>query len=356
LVAGESVDIFLDGGATPIGSATIATGSTDWTWTQPTALSIATHSYIAKIKSNGVYVSSSSAFNIVVASTPLVLDLNGDGVQTVDAAQGVQFDLMDTGTKQTVGWVSKHDGLLAIDLNGDGQINSGAELFGDHMRLADGSLAQDGWSALAALDNNGDAVIDAQDAAFSQLRVWVDANGNGSTDAGELRTLAEMHIANISLQADTHSVQQNGNVVQAFSSYTTTEGATHEIADVGFKVQASGSGLFTLHNGESLDLSAVTTANQNGQITQVDMSSDQAANTVTLSLADVLSTPLSNGMHTLTLTGDANDSVAMNLADWVSAGTTVSNAGNTYAVYHAASDLTAQLLIDLNMVNANHVG
>jgi len=61
-------------------------------------------------------------------------------------------------------------------------------------------------------------------------------------------------------------------------------------------------------------------------------------------------------MHTLTLTGDANDRVAMNLADWVSTGTTVSNEGHTYAVYHAASDLTAQLLIDMTMVNANHVG
>ncbi|MFI3121810.1 MAG: hypothetical protein QX203_17715, partial [Methylococcaceae bacterium] len=93
--------------------------------------------------------------------SPLILDLNGDGVQTTNVLDnGVNFDLNATGQKISSGWVSKEDGLLAIDLNGDGNIDSGAELFGTASQLADGSKAQDGFQALAALDGNRDGKID----------------------------------------------------------------------------------------------------------------------------------------------------------------------------------------------------
>lgn len=71
----------------------------------------------------------------------------------------------------------KHDGLLAIDLNHDGKINNGSELLGNSTRLADGSLARDGWQALAQYDDNADGIIDAKDAVFNDLRVWVCAMG-----------------------------------------------------------------------------------------------------------------------------------------------------------------------------------
>ena len=351
LAAGETVDIFLDGATTAIGSATIAIDATSWTWAQPTALTAATHTYVAKIKSSGAYIGTSNTFSVVVAATPLVLDLNGDGVQTVSAEQGVEFDLLATGTKQTVGWVDKHDGLLAMDLNGDGQINSGAELFGDHTQLADGSLAKDGWAALAAQDSNADGVIDTMDANFDKLRVWVDANGDGITDAGELQTLDEVHIASINLQADTRSVQQNGNVVQMFSTYTTTDGATHEVADVGLKVQAADAGFFTLRNGDSLDLSALGTSTL---VDRIDMSADTAANTVKLTLSDVLGLHATNGQHKLTLTGDANDTANVNLNEWLNTGNTVTDHGHSYTVYNGATDSSAQLLIDQHMLMANH--
>ena len=53
------------------------------------------------------------------------------------------------------------------DLNGDGQINSGAELFGSSTKLADGSVASTGWAALAALDTNGDGSAD-----LSETHAW----------------------------------------------------------------------------------------------------------------------------------------------------------------------------------------
>ncbi len=231
LSGSQYVEIF--DGATSLGNATVS-GMT-WTFNVPAA-SYATHTYTAQVKDGTQVLSTSSNFTLIVAATPLVLDLNGDGVQTISVSEGTQFDLLNTGTQQSVGWVDRHDGLLAIDLNGDGHINSGAELFGDHMQLPNGSLAKDGWHALAAMDSNADGQINAQDEGFDRLLVWVDANGNGTSDAGELSTLAATHIASIDLAANNHSVQQNGNVVQYFSTYTTLDGRTHEVADVGFQV------------------------------------------------------------------------------------------------------------------------
>ena len=346
LIGTQSVHIF--DGTTDLGAATVA--GTSWTFT-PTA-SVATHSYTAKVMDGAAVLTTSNVQSVTVVSTPLVLDLNGDGVQTVGVEQGVQFDLLANGTKQNVGWVSKQDGLLAIDLNGDGQINSGAELFGDHTVLADGLLAKEGWSALAGQDTNGDTIIDAQDANFDKLRVWVDANSNGVTDAGELHTLADMHIASINLNHYADSVQQSGNVVTAFSSYTTTDGATHEIADVGFKMQSALSSVFTLGVNESLDLSGLANA---ALVSTIDMASNSSANTVKLTLNDVLNTAITNGVHSLKLIGTADDAVDLDMSEWTNTGTTVTEGEHTFAVYNANATSAAQLLIDQAMINAGHV-
>jgi hypothetical protein len=133
-----------------------------------------------------------------------------------------------------VGWVSKSDGLLVRDINGDGVINNGAELFGSATQLADGHRAGNGYNALAELDLNHDGKIDAHDAVFGELKVWVDGNSNGLTDAGELHGLAELGVASLDLHAQAGSATDNGNLLALVSSYTTTDGATHDMADVWF--------------------------------------------------------------------------------------------------------------------------
>jgi Ca2+-binding RTX toxin-like protein len=124
--------------------------------------------------------------------SPIILDLDGDGVETTSLANGVYFDHAADGFAESSGWVGKDDGLLARDLNGNGQIDTGRELFGSETLLANGNKAANGFEALKQLDSNGDGVMDANDAAFSELRIWKDTNGNGQTDAGELLTLKEV--------------------------------------------------------------------------------------------------------------------------------------------------------------------
>jgi hypothetical protein len=64
------------------------------------------------------------------AATPLVLDLGGDGIKSTPLSDGVQFDLLATGNRIPTGWVGEKDGLLVRDINQNGLIDSGAELFG----------------------------------------------------------------------------------------------------------------------------------------------------------------------------------------------------------------------------------
>jgi len=177
-----------------------------------------------------------------LATSPLVLDLDDDGQFTIGLAQSsVTFDLNGDGVMENVGWASANDGLLAIDLNSDGIINDGSELFGEAFGLGDGTRAKDGFAALSSLDSNQDGKISATDNAFSQLKVWRDADSDGQTDAGELSSLMDMGIESLDLSGVWSPTAENANVVGITSSYTTTDGSTHQMADIWFRTSPTGS-------------------------------------------------------------------------------------------------------------------
>jgi hypothetical protein len=179
-------------------------------------------------------------YNVLAQFTsPLVLDLNSDGEFTISLADSeVEFDLNGDGKLESVGWVSAKDGLLAIDNNGDGTINDGSELFGTAYRLSDGSSAKDGYEALSSLDSNQDGRITAADASFGSLKVWRDRDSDGVTDAGELSNLMDMGIESLDLSGVRGPTAENGNIVGITSTYTTSDGGTHQMADVWFRTNA----------------------------------------------------------------------------------------------------------------------
>ncbi len=74
--------------------------------------------------------------------------------------------------------------MLAIDLNGNGLIDNGGELFGQP--------ARDGYEVLETYDTFADGVIDAKDATFARLRIWRDLDQDGVTDTGEQGHLAHL--------------------------------------------------------------------------------------------------------------------------------------------------------------------
>ncbi|HEU5012204.1 MAG TPA: hypothetical protein VFT66_06650, partial [Roseiflexaceae bacterium] len=167
----------------------------------------------------------------IVRYDPLALDLNGDGVISTakeNDYQGALFDEDGDGIKTATGWIGPDDGLLVRDLKGNGQIDSGAELFGEQTVLSDGTKASDGFAALASLDSNGDGVVDPNDPGFSTLRVWRDANGNGITDAGELLSLSNLGITSFSVAKTlTNTLVDGGNLLYSGSfTKANTDGTT----------------------------------------------------------------------------------------------------------------------------------
>ena len=165
--------------------------------------------------------------------SPLVLDLDGDGVELISLANSnTYWDIDEDSFAELTGWVSGDDGLLAIDLDSDGLITGHAELFG--------SLTEDGFSALAAYDTNSDGVIDVNDTQFGDLLVWQDVNEDGVSDAGELFTLSDLNIVSIDLNAATpYQMFIEGHNISHTSSYTMDDGVsgpqTFDIVDAWFE-------------------------------------------------------------------------------------------------------------------------
>jgi len=166
--------------------------------------------------------------------TPIVLDLNNDGVKTLSISAGTEFDLFATGKAVNTGWASSSDGLLALDRNHDGKINDGSELFGSSTTLANGEKASDGYVALRELDSNGDGSISKDDAEWANLKVWVDKNSDGISQDGEMQTLDSLNITKLNLAAETTTIKDNGNLIGLKSSYETADQASHDMADVWF--------------------------------------------------------------------------------------------------------------------------
>ncbi len=180
--------------------------------------------------------------------SPLILDLDGDGVETLSESSGVYFDLDANGFAEHAGWVGKDDGLLVWDKNGNGQIDDGSELFGNNTLTSAGAHAANGFLALADLDSNEDGVFDLRDAAFSKLSAWVDQDSDGSVQDGELLTLDQAGVASINLDyAEPGKPDNNGDIPQSVldsngnqhrqtGTYIRTDGAVLAVDDVWFSV------------------------------------------------------------------------------------------------------------------------
>jgi hypothetical protein len=135
---------------------------------------------------------------------PILIDVENDGIHLTGLDDPVWFDIDADGDVELMSWTNQEEGLLALDRNGNGSIDDGGELFGDATVLANGTRAANGYLALAELDSwafggNGDGQIDAGDAGFASLRLWVDEDHSGTSRPGELLTLAAAGVRQIGL-------------------------------------------------------------------------------------------------------------------------------------------------------------
>jgi len=148
---------------------------------------------------------------------PIIIDVLGTGYQLTDFDDGVTFDM--SGTPQKMSWTARNSMNAFLVLPGaDGLVHNGSELFGNYTPQPP-TASPNGFNALSVYDKperggNGDGIIDAHDAIFSRLRLWVDANHDGISQPEELFTLPALGVNSISL----HYVQDSKWTSTATSS------------------------------------------------------------------------------------------------------------------------------------------
>ena len=176
---------------------------------------------------------------------PLVLDLNKNG--QIDSIASIiskaYFDFNDDGIAERSGWISRKDGFLVLDENGNNRIDGLNELFGN--------TDQGGFEELKGLDSNADNSITSQDIDFYKLEIWQDANGNGKFNEGELKTLNALGITAINLQTTTTQQLTGDNLIVAIGSYT-RNGKEYLIADIELSVNYTLTDINPVGNPEQL--------------------------------------------------------------------------------------------------------
>ena len=131
---------------------------------------------------------------------PLVINLEGSPAAFSD--QTFFFDLDSDGKAEELASLTGGSGFLALDLNNDGVINDGSELFG--------TKSGDGFKDLAAYDKDGNGWIDENDEVFKHLKVWT-KNADGSdrliaiADAG----VGAIYLGNASTEFSVNTLDTN---------------------------------------------------------------------------------------------------------------------------------------------------
>ena len=190
---------------------------------------------------------------------PVVLDLDADGIEITSRADGVVFDVDNSGYKKQTSWINADDGFLTLDRNYNGLVDTGREMFSNSAV----ALSLRGLKGMAWMDANYDGRINTSDPVWNELRIWRDLNKNGSQDQDELQTLNQLNITDLNYAMGTYT--RNGQVAQMASPdlEADTQGLRLNVMPQGILVEASENGKLSLLVTRIDDKTAVE-ANRDG--------------------------------------------------------------------------------------------
>ncbi|MGH9815221.1 MAG: hypothetical protein ACRD6I_03995 [Candidatus Acidiferrales bacterium] len=141
--------------------------------------------------------------------TPIIIAVGSNSSYHLTSPDdGVSFDMNGDGIRERMSWTQAGDPIafLVLDRNGNGNIDDGTELFGNHSVVPSGQPVTNGFEALAWYDQNGgnsDGIMDARDPVWPSLRLWIDWNHDAVTQDGEFYPLEQWQLGSISLQFQT---------------------------------------------------------------------------------------------------------------------------------------------------------
>ncbi|MFY7759624.1 hypothetical protein [Aquidulcibacter sp.] len=163
-------------------------------------------------------------------AAPLVIDLDGDGIELVEAADSkVWFDLNEDGFEDRLGWAGSREGILALDRDGDGLVQPLSEI--SFVQDLPGAMTD--LEGLKAFDTNGDDWLTSADATFSSFLIWTDTDQNGQSSYEELVTLDQAGIEKIGLVYIDHPMRKQ-------SQASGTELATTDLPSYQMAMEAEG--------------------------------------------------------------------------------------------------------------------
>jgi len=144
-----------------------------------------------------------------IDKSPVIIDVAGDGLALTSPETGVMFDIAVNGSPLRLSWTQtgSDDSFLVLDLNRNGIIDNGEELFGNFtpQPIPGYGERRNGFLALAEYDRpplggNADGQIDSRDVIFYSLQLWRDENHNGVSEPSELKPLTSSGIEVLSLR------------------------------------------------------------------------------------------------------------------------------------------------------------
>jgi hypothetical protein len=130
--------------------------------------------------------------------SPIIMPIGSDKRQIkqkdyrlTDPARGVLFDLNGDGKLELVAWTARGSKLafLALDRNGNGTIDTGAELFGNHTLPGAGN----GFDALSR-STPCKGLVREGCALYEQLLLWEDDNHDGISAPEELHKFSDHYL------------------------------------------------------------------------------------------------------------------------------------------------------------------